>query len=543
MVMNPRQFESQQMSMDLANQLVARNVPIENIIQQTGLPRETVNNLVNAQLNISRPSMPISSPQGINSLQGSLQPDVADVVPNMGTDIADYLTEELGFDPEAMANPNMDITTEDLTTKQNLNIANAEVMLEDPSQVDILLANQKALSGETDESVVDVYKKALAEYSGVDYKSLIPLPDKDFAIMMAGLKLAEAGSKGEKWGTALTQAVTTGLTQYASDKRSYEKQILGIDLQTALQTDKAMKDFIGKQIDYAQKLQNEERTGARKQYMVTVPGTEDGTVLQLNSVQVGNLQGGGYSLMEYDASKMGALKNYTVTYNNGVTETGALTEAQALKYNQDKTNGVIKNIEVAGATSSSDDFGVLTRAKNAPPGTNFTFDYTSKTGLTDLINNPDLEVIPLKDAGGSYEVIDKQDNTLKKIPAIQYFANADQYKLKRGLTGSIVSPDGTTISFDSDGSGFSSMNANSTGKAVEKVVEQVRSRKFLTNEVNRLAGNTIDTIMGMENPDLAFNNLAGRGIDTVRSALTNLNAISSIFSKPVVRNQEGDKKT
>ena len=540
MVMNPRQLESQQMSMDLANQLVARNVPIENIIQQTGLPRATVNNLVNAQLNISRPSMPMSSPQGINSLQGNLQPDVADVVPNVGTDIADYLTEELGFDPEAMANPNMDITTEDLTTKQNLNIANAEVMLEDPSQVDILLANQKALSGQTDEDVVDVYKRALAEYSGVDYKSLIPLPDKDFAIMMAGLKLAEAGSKGEKWGTALTQAVTTGLTQYASDKRNYEKQILGIDLQTALQTDKAMKDFIGKQIDYAQKLKNEELTGARKQYMVTVPGADEGTVLQLNSVQVGNLQAGGYDLMEYDVSKMGAMKNYTVTYNDGTTNTGALTEAQALKYNQDQANGIIKNIEVAGATSSSDDFGVLTRAKNAPPGTNFTFDYTSKTGLTDLINNPDLEVIPLKDAGGSYEVIDKQDNTLKRIPAIQYFANADQYKLKRGLTGSIVSPDGTTISFDSDGSGFSSMNANSTGKAVEKVVEQVRSRKFLTNEVNRLAGNTIDTIMGMENPDLAFNNLAGRGIDTVRSALTNLKAISSIFSKPVVRNQEGD---
>ena len=540
MVMNPRQFESQQMSMDLANQLVARNVPIENIIQQTGLPRATVNNLVNAQLNIPRPSLPMSSPQGINSLQGNLQPDVADVVPNVGTDIADYLTEELGFDPEAMANPNMEITSEDLTTKQNLNIANAEVMLEDPSQVDILLANQKALSGQTDEDVVNVYKKALAQYSGVDYKSLIPLPDKDFAIMMAGLKLAEAGSKGEKWGTALTQAVTTGLTQYASDKRSYEKQILGIDLQLALQNDKVMKDFIGKQIDYAQKLKNEELTGARKQYMVTVPGANEGTVLQLNSVQVGSLQAGGYDLMEYDVSKMGALKNYTITYNDGKTFTGALTEAQALKYNQDKANGIIKNIEVAGATSSSDDFGVLTRAKNAQPGTNFTFDYTSKTGLTDLINNPDLEVIPLKDAGGSYEVIDRNDNTLKRIPAIQYFANADQYKLKRGLTGSIVSPDGTTISFDSDGSGFSSMNANSTGKAVEKVVEQVRSRKFLTNEVNRLAGNTIDTIMGMENPDLAFNNLAGRGIDTVKSALTNLNAISGIFSKPTTRDQDGN---
>jgi len=109
---------------------------------------------------------------------------------------------------------------EDLTTKQATLNFQLDQVLEDPSQVDILLANQKTLSGQTDEDVVNVYKKALAQYSGVDYKSLIPLPDKDFAIMMAGLKLAEAGSKGEKWGTALTQAVTTGLTQYASDKRS-----------------------------------------------------------------------------------------------------------------------------------------------------------------------------------------------------------------------------------------------------------------------------------------------------------------------------------
>ena len=121
MVMNPRQFESQQMSMDLANQLVARNVPIENIIQQTGLPRETVNNLVNAQLNIPRPSMPMSSPQGINSLQGNLQPDVADVVPNVGTDIADYLTEELGFDPATGG------TVDKPSIIQQLNQANASI--------------------------------------------------------------------------------------------------------------------------------------------------------------------------------------------------------------------------------------------------------------------------------------------------------------------------------------------------------------------------------------------------------------------------------
>ena len=46
MVMNPRQFESQQMSMDLANQLVARNVPIENIISKDELKFVSNINLV-----------------------------------------------------------------------------------------------------------------------------------------------------------------------------------------------------------------------------------------------------------------------------------------------------------------------------------------------------------------------------------------------------------------------------------------------------------------------------------------------------------------
>ena len=72
-----------------------------------------------------------------------------------------------------------------------------------------MLTLQKILSGQSDEDAIDVYKRALADYAGIDYKNLIPLPDKDFAIMMAGLKLAEDGTKGENWSTALTQAVTT----------------------------------------------------------------------------------------------------------------------------------------------------------------------------------------------------------------------------------------------------------------------------------------------------------------------------------------------
>ncbi len=36
----------QQQAVELANELIGRNTPIEAIIEQTGLPRTTVNNLV-----------------------------------------------------------------------------------------------------------------------------------------------------------------------------------------------------------------------------------------------------------------------------------------------------------------------------------------------------------------------------------------------------------------------------------------------------------------------------------------------------------------
>ena len=235
--------------------------------------------------------------------------------------------------------------------------------------------------------------------------------------------------------------------------------------------------------------------------------------MQLNSAEIGKYKELGFYMEEYDASTMGATKNYVITYTDGQTEKTALTPNQFKSYQQDLANGLISNIEVATATSTADEIGVLVRPKNAPPNTSFTYQTTTQNGLTDLINNDTLEVVPIKDAGSVYEVIDKQTNKLTKVPAIQYFSNADRYQIKRGLTGSFTTANGDVFSFDSSGQGFSSMNPNSTGKAVEKVVEQVRSRKFLTNEVTRLGNNIINLVESQENPDLLFNNFAATGID------------------------------
>ena len=518
----------QQQAVDLANELIGRNTPIETIIEQTGLPRTTVNNLVNSQLSISRPPLPMTQPTGIGGLQGGIPQDIADVMPNLGTDIADYLTEELGFDPQMTVDPNAPVKEPD--TRQNLNIANAQLMIDDPSQAQQVLAAQKILSGQTDADAIDIYKQALANYAGIDYKNLIPLPDKDFAIMMAGLKLAEAGTKGEDWGTALSQSVTAGLAQYAKEKKDYTRSIQSIDLQKAMQKDKAVMDYIGKVIDSDLKLQNEMLTGTRKEYLVTLPGATEPTLMQLTSPQVGMYQNqfGSGLIKEYDEDSMGTLNNYIVTYNDGSSHKSAMTNALAATYLDQLNNGSISGFIKAGTESASDEFQVLVKDKNASADTPPTTKFVSKDGLVTLQNDPTKTVTVLPSVGTSFEVIDLTTDQLMRVPADQYYKNKDRYKLKRGLTASITNGDQTVLIGEGDG-GFNVLRDREKGKEVETIAKQFRSRKFLTNQILQVGDDLEKLILGMENPDLAFTNFAGTSLEFGRRVIATFNAFGKVL--------------
>jgi len=528
----------QEQAVQLANELIGRNTPIEAIIEQTGLPRSTVNNLVNSQLNISRPPLPMTQPTGIGGLQGGIPQDIADVMPNLGTDIADYLTDELGFDPEMAVDPNAPIKEPD--TRQNLNIANAQLMIDDPSQAEQVLAAQKILSGQTDADAIDIYKQALANYAGIDYKNLIPLPDKDFAIMMAGLKLAEAGTKGEDWGTALSQSVTAGLAQYAKEKKDYTRSIQSIDLQKAMQKDKAVMDYIGKVIDSDLKLQNEMLTGTRKEYLVTLPGATEPTLMQLTSPQVGMYQNqfGSGLIKEYDEDSMGTLNNYIVTYNDGSTHKSAMTNALAATYLDELDKGNISGFIKAGTESASDEFQVLVKDKNASKDTPPTTRFVSKEGLAKLQNDPNQTVTVLPSAGTSFEVIDLRTDQLVRVPADQYYRNIDKYKLKRGLTASITNGD-QTILIGEDG-GFNLLKDTKKAEEVEAIVKQFRSRKYLTNQIVDLGNDLEKLVLGMENPDLAFTNFAGTSLEFGRKLIANFNAFGQILKSGTGTDSDGN---
>ena len=530
MVLNPRQFESQQMSMDLANQLVARNVPIENIIQQTGLPRETVNNLVNAQLNISRPSMPMPSPQGINSLQGSLQPDVADVVPNVGTDIADYLTEELGFDPATGG------TVDKPSIIQQLNQANASIALEseDPvGEMEGLLNAQGALSELPEKSQLDIYRSALVDYyknAGQKYKDLIKTPDEGLPFLVAGLSLIESGEAGDNWRTALSKSVGKYAVAKKQGQSKYDAQIQDIDIKNMMSVDATMADIIKQNIDYQLKTEYESRAGARKDYVTTIPGQANSNLESMTSLEVADFKDryGVNSIMEYDENNSAASgSNFTITYNNGQNWTTWMSNNEAEAYRKKVKAGIISNFAKAGVETKSDSIIIGFKDKGSKAG--YTYVRGNQDDYVKYANDENLDVASFK-PDETIEVIDRTNDMLKPISMREYLNNMDKYTVSGGLSANISNGD-STISIGKNTLPF---NAGQTADDVNKLIRETKTnfanRKFMTTRIFQTADNILEIMDGMgPDVDLAFDNPAGRLLTPATKLATSLVSVGKMF--------------
>lgn len=114
-------------NLEAARNLLAQNTPVETVSQQTGIPRETLLNILQSDIS-QRPT--VATPptgMGLSSLSGQLNTDISSIMPNLGTDIGDYLVDELGFDPMMMVEPDIDtdFDIQQTTPKQDVNRANA----------------------------------------------------------------------------------------------------------------------------------------------------------------------------------------------------------------------------------------------------------------------------------------------------------------------------------------------------------------------------------------------------------------------------------
>ena len=537
MVMNPRQLESQQMSIDLANQLVARNVPIETIIQQTGLPRETVNNLVNAQLNISRPSMPMSSPQGINSLQGNLQPDVADVVPNaadlmpnVGTDIADYLVDELGFDPSTGG------TVDKPSIIQQLNQANASIALEseDPvGEMQGLLSAQGALSELPEKDQLDIYRSALVDYyedAGQKYKDLIKTPDEGLPFLVAGLSLIESGEAGDNWRTALSKSVGKYAVAKKQGQSKYDALIQDIEIKNMMSVDATMADMIKKNIDYQLKTDYESRAGARKDYVTTIPGQAVSNLESMTSLEVADFKDkyGANSIIEYDPNNSAASgSNFTITYNNGVNFTTWMSNSEAEEYRKKVKAGIISNFAKAGVETKSDSIIIGFKDKGSKAG--YTYVRGNQDDYVNYANDENLDVASFK-PDETIEVIDRTNDMLKPISMREYLNNMDKYTVSGGLSANISNGD-TTISIGKNTLPFSAgQKAEDVNKKIGETKTNFANRKFMTTRIFQTADNILEIMDGMgPDVDLAFDNPAGRLLTPATKLATSLASVGRIF--------------
>jgi len=531
MAINTQDLFNEQKAMDMLRQ----NVPMEMIIQQTGIPRQQLEASLTAFQNVQRPPVPSAPPpSGIASMP--IQPEVADVMPdNVGTDIADYLTDELGFDPATGG------TVDKPSIIQQLNQANATIALdaEEPNVAMKEVMNaQGDLSGLPEKDQLGVYRSALVDYyknAGQKYKELLKTPDEGLPYLVSGLSLIESGASGDNWMTALSKAAGKFAVSKKQGQAKYDAQIQDIDIKNLMAADAGFADVIKKNIDYQMKLDFETRSGTRKEYILKKPGQETENIVQLTSLEVADLKDryGENALRLNDSTgAAGAQNNYKITYKDGRVVTRPLSNDETKKYKLDLNNGIIAGFEKAGVASTPDTLQIGYRDTSKKGSGLWNFADVSPAQYIEYLNDPNLEVEAFKPTD-KVEVIDKRDDSLKEISKKEFIVNADKYTMKGEVQATIQNGDSLITIGDSGGVSPFGPKKTQVDTYVGDTKKQFANRKFMTKRMFETADTVLEIVDGMRakglNPDDAFNNIAGQAIGPATNVLTTLNSLGKVF--------------
>ena len=223
-----------------AREMLSRGAPMENVVQATGLDRQTIENIYMKDQVMGAPSNPMPNPvaPGVNLTQdvanagimGNASNDETTqmIIDSMtsgegeGADIKEFLDISLG------ANKGED---EDLTVGQALEAGSLAGSKGNQGSFSSYLDSASMLEDMTDPEKLAVYKQAAANMVGeLDYESLIEQPDKVMPYLAAGLSLINSGEKGEDWGAALGKAFISGKMSSKKEESAYKKTKAGLEL-------------------------------------------------------------------------------------------------------------------------------------------------------------------------------------------------------------------------------------------------------------------------------------------------------------------------
>mgnify|MGYP003117192165 FL=1 len=219
--------------MNQAKAMLDQNIPMETIAQQTGLDRNTLNNLLmqNQLMPGSVQPTPLSEsipvPQDFSGIMNSGS-TTADEIATLITD-----DSEESRDLQDMLDGIIGINTdeEDMTDNQILNSMQIGNVKNNPSGMALMLENMSVLEDLPDADVIQKYKDAAAMFvDKPNYEELISDPSSALPYLVAGMSLIDSDARGDTWGQAVGKALIGGYGTKIKEDKAYDAKVSKLDL-------------------------------------------------------------------------------------------------------------------------------------------------------------------------------------------------------------------------------------------------------------------------------------------------------------------------
>ena len=516
-----------------ARQMLDAGQPMEFIAQQTGLDRQTIENLLLTNQQIQTP--PIAPPPQVDQMDmgimsnpmsnGETQSSVTEM--NAGNtdtnDVMAFLNESLGLDKG---------DDETMTLSQALNSGSIAGVGDNSEAFSSFVDNASMFEDLADPEKLQIYKDAAASIIGEpDYESLIEQPDKVMPYLAAGLSMINSGEKGEDWGAALGKAFITGKStaikedsDYAKSKAvllsSYQGNINNLVTSLALTEMKdrmaynktmqmaklkapKMYDFVGASGTYTDKETRPLDESTYAQYAKAFPG------------------------MVRPAENL-PLKPYTVS--------SSLDKGSGSRMNvfldQDQLRFYQNDPKYAGGIRAGHDEATNMKLYSVEQGDGSKMEkWLTPEQFNDLPEDQSGTIIST--AGQPVYVYDKLNGGTDFVSSMELTRNGARYEKISAFSGSMVSPDGTIIEFGNDSTGSRATERQGI-RQFDKVRNKIQGINRAVSSYFISADNLDSNINSFvsqfpDQADLIFDNIAGRGAKLADNFVIGLKGFGNLF--------------
>ena len=523
-----------------AREMLSRGAPMERVVQDTGLDRETVQNIYMKDAVMGAPSSPMPNPvaPGVNLTQdvanmgimGNASNDETTqmIIDGMtsgegeGADIKEFLDFSLG------ANKGED---EDLTVGQALEVGSLAGSKGNQGSFSSYLDSASMLEGLADPEKMEIYKRAATDMVGeMDYDEFIQQPDKVMPYLAAGLSLINSGEKGEDWGAALGKAFISGYGSKRKEERDFEKTKSSIGIKKQENVNNLVGQFV--MLDYKNKVALNKslmQSNLEKPLMIDI--SNDGSFTDKETIPMSEAS---YAFMARQyPNQVRESENRDKEAWTVVDKTGGMVN---VLYDQDQVNNwdSMKNDGAVLRKGHDEQTNVKRYLREDVEGNTLNEALLSPQQAKYQMDNLGYKLTEASTSGTMKWVLDKNGQGIF-VSQTDIQKNPTAYKDDSGMS-MVMNSDGS-FEFSRGSAGMQRSRENAGRKFYQESIESLGGvQQAYTNyftaslEQDKMLKAFVDA-----NPDamdLPFNNLAGRALRGLDSLRVGFQGLGSVFSKP-----------